>query len=205
MVAIDAASQRLSKGQVFRGQIILHHKEITCCYGVGRNPYILTQSPFHIIAQYFLVGTDILHSILAVKTSLASYHRSYRHRRSDLIPSYPFPYLIDMACHFMAQDGGRMDAPRLFSTEDTHIGSTYRVGSYLDQNFVRFDIGCINLGYFHLARTLKHCCKHLVPPVCHASWIFVYIPAPTAASIAEPRTAAFDTVVKVIGRLLTSA
>src|SRR6266851_2954007 len=62
-----------------------------------------------------------------------------------------------------------MDALRLFPTEDTHIGSTYRVGSYLDQNFVRFDIGCINLGYFHLARTLKHCCKHLVPPVCHAS------------------------------------
>src|SRR6266478_3831633 len=169
MVAIDAASQRLSKGQVFRGQIILHHKEITCCYGIGRNPYILTQSPFHVIAHYFLVGTDILHSILAVETSMASYHRSHRHRRSDLISPYLFPHLIDITCHFMAQDGGWVNAFRLFSTEDTHIGSTYRVGSYLDQNFVRSDIGCIDLCYFHPAGTLKHCCKHLVPPVCHSS------------------------------------
>src|SRR5258708_2807128 len=168
MVAIDAASQRLSKGQVFRGQIILHHKEITCCYGVGRNPYILTQSPFHIIAQYFWVGTDILHSILAVKTSLASYHRGYRHWRSDLISPYPLPYLVDIPCYFMAQNGGRMDAPCLFPTEDTHIGSTYRVGSYLDKNFVNSDLGRINLRYFHLARMLKHCCKHLVPPVSHS-------------------------------------
>ena len=119
----------------------MRNKEIACGYCIGRNPHILTQSPFHIIAQYFWVGTDILHSILAVKTSLASYHRGYRHWRSDLISPYPFPYLVDIPCDFMAQDGGRMDAPCLFPTEDTHIGSTYRVGSHLDENFINSNLG----------------------------------------------------------------
>src|SRR5579864_5718206 len=118
MMAVDAASQRLSKGEIFRGQIILHHKEITRSYGIGRNPYILTQPTFHIIAHYPLVGADIFHAILTVETSLARYHRSYRYWRSDLISPYPFPYLIDMTCYFMAQDGGWMNTPRLFSTED---------------------------------------------------------------------------------------
>ena len=62
-------------------------------------------------------------------------------------------YLMHVACHFVAQDGGQRDAFCLFSTEDTHISSTYRVGTYFDEDFVRSDLGRINLHYFHLAGT----------------------------------------------------
>src|SRR5450759_3328886 len=79
-------------------------------------------------------------------------------------------YIMHVACHFVAQYGRQGDAFCLFSTEDTHISTTYRVCANLDEDFVGSDVGRIHLRYFHLAGTLNHSCKHFIPPdivSCH--------------------------------------
>src|SRR5205823_1641507 len=114
-----------------------------CRYSIRRNAHIFTQSPFHIIAHYFLIEADILHSMLTVETATAWYHRSHRHWRSHLVSLYLSPHLIYMTRHFMTQDGGQRNAFRFFATEYTHIGTTDGVGSHLDEHLVRPDFGRI--------------------------------------------------------------
>jgi hypothetical protein len=62
--------------------------------------------------------------------------------------------------HFVTQNSRSWDALRFFSTEDAYIGSAYRVGSYLDENFVWSDLRSIDFDHFHLAWFLKHSSKH---------------------------------------------